>query len=410
MKISNIYASNIDDFLTMICVGKTDKDRRKDIGSHIIDMYHHMSLSFEIEEINILEAFFLKKISNHNILTLETIEGEELIDTSKFKEMHHEVVSLLKLLEVIKKDPDTPSFEGTEMLPLICLQKKIIVTFTGPSLSIILTPQPDNMLQEIYHFKNDESFDINHIRNNMDDFYNQCTLNLVNQFYKNFLNWGLSMDLLVDATIDQNYYSYVNRDTTELAEVFTPFGSLHFMGESVTNEILSKQINRTKEGFQSLPNIYKDKMYSETKLNFIISSSLYAFLEMYLALPNHFFLDMMDFKRVLISKDVDRLITGKYDIRLNSHETKLIKERDKIVENPTYKIEKYFFGFLGSEIKFSFSVSLEEISLFLQNYRNNILLDNIYGKNLKSFLVCDIVKILTEIETKAKMIHQILFS
>ena len=38
--------------------------------------------------------------------------------------MHHEVVSLLKLLEVIKKDPDTPSFEGTEMLPLICLQKK----------------------------------------------------------------------------------------------------------------------------------------------------------------------------------------------------------------------------------------------------------------------------------------------
>ena len=48
------------------------------------------------------------------------------------------------------------------------------MTFTGPSLSIILTPQPDNMLQEIYHFKNDESFDINHIRNNMDEFYNHA--------------------------------------------------------------------------------------------------------------------------------------------------------------------------------------------------------------------------------------------
>ena len=82
-------------------------------------------------------------------------------------------------------------------------------------------------------------------------------------------------------TIDQNYYSYVNRDTTELAE-----GLLHSVHYTLwrnlsQNEILSKQINRTKEGFQSLPNIYKDKMYSETKLNFINSSSLYAFLEMY---------------------------------------------------------------------------------------------------------------------------------
>ena len=85
----------------------------------------------------------------------------------------------------------------------------------------------------------------------------------------------------------------------------------------------------------------------------------------------------------------------------------MIKERDKIVENPTYKIEKIFLWIFRIRIKFSFLFSLEEISLFLQNYKNNILLDNIYGKNLKSFLVCDIVKILTEIETKAKMIHQI---
>ena len=407
MKIESVIHINLDELILAICAGKTDKERKKELGTHINDLYNHISISFYLKEVNIVEAMYLKIFSNDNILVLATIEQTDLIDKSRFKTMKTEVESLMKLIEIIQKDEDVgPSFKGTELLPAICLEKQMIVTFTGPALGFLFGPRPDMLIQNVYKYQKDEDFNAEEILNNLDPLMNQCIVNLINQTYKNMLTRELSIDLLVDATINGDYYDYINKNDRELSHVNTPFGSLHFLGENISTERLSKEIEEVKNGYRSLPKNMKNQIFKKTKLFFEVSTSYYAFLEMFLALPNHFFSDYTDPKILLNSNSFDFMVNHKYGVRITNHFSNLIKERNKIAEDPKFKIEKYFFTLLNTNIKFTLSLTLEEVSLILDSYKDNILSNNIYGKD-KGMLIVDVLRIIETIEEKAKLIYQL---
>ena len=408
MKVENITHINLDELIYAICTGKTDKERKKELGSHINDLYNHISISFYLKEVNIVEAMYLKIFSNDNILVLSTIEQTDLIDKTKFKSMKMEVESLMKLIEIIQKDEDVgSSYEGTELLPAICLVKEMVVTFTGPSLGFLFGPRPDSLLQNIYSFKNDMDFNPTYIFEHIDVLNNRLILNLINQTYKNMINRELSIDLLVDATINGDYYDYISLDQRELSHVNTPFGSLHFIGENISSEMLASEIDEVKKGYSLLPNNARNQIFAKTKLFFEISTSYYAFLEMFLALPNHFFSDYMDPKILLNSSSFNFMVHHKYNVRIHNHFSKLVQKRNEIAENPEFKLEKYFFSLLNTEMKFTLSLTLEEVSLVLNSYKDNIISNNIYGKN-ESFLVIDILRIIETVEKKAKLVYQLI--
>ena len=50
---------------------------------------------------------------------------------------------------------------------------------------------------------------------------------------------------------------------------------------------------------------------------------------------------------------------------------------------------------------------IQKVSLILNSYKDNIISNNIYGKN-KSFLVIDILRIIETVEEKAKLIYQLI--
>ena len=356
MKVENITHINLDELIYAICTGKTDKERKKELGSHINDLYNHISISFHLKEVNIVEAMYLKIFSNDNILVLSTIEQTDLIDKTKFKSMKMEVESLMKLIE------------GTELFPAICLVKEMVVTFTGPSLGFLFGPRPDSLLQNIYSFKNDTDFNPTYIFEHIDVLNNRLILNLINQTYKNMINRELSIDLLVD--INGDYYDYISLNQRELSHVNTPFGSLHFIGENISSEMLASEIDEVKKGYSLLPKNARNQIFKKTKLFFEISTSYYAFLEMFLALPNHFFSDYMDPKILLNSKSFNFMVLNKYNVRIHNHFSKLVQKRNEIAENPEFKLEKYFFSLLNTEMKFTLSLTLEEVSLILNSYKD----------------------------------------
>lgn len=408
MKIEKIAMENIEYLIESICEGKTNKDYRKELGSHINNLFNHISISFYMKEINIIEAMYLKIFSNDHFLSLATIKDSNLINESKFNRMYLDVQSMMKLIEIMQKDDTEFSYEYVELLPAICIQKEGIVTFTGSAIGFLLGAKPDLILQSIYQFKSDEEFQYQYIMDHLDVLENHLIKTLIEQTYKNMLNRELSIDLLVDSLINHKFYEYVSlKNELELSYVSTPFGSLHFLGEDINKDSLEKEISTVKSGYEILPKNQKNKIFSNTKLYFEVSSMYYVFLEMFLALPNRFFCDTLDPKILLYSNSFDFPVTRKFTLRIQKHHERLAEGRNEIANNKDFKIEKYFFTLLNTEMKFTLCLSLEDISLILNSYKDNIISNNIYGNNNEIF-IHDILKIIENIENKAKLIYQMI--
>ena len=99
MKITQVEYSNLEFLVNTICNGKTNKEHPKDLGSHINNIYNHVAITFFLEEVDIITAYYLKQFSHDNTVIIRTLVGDELIDIKdkEFRSLYDDIHSTLML-------------------------------------------------------------------------------------------------------------------------------------------------------------------------------------------------------------------------------------------------------------------------------------------------------------------------
>lgn len=405
MKINAVYINNIEKLYNAIAMGKTSPTLKKEIGRNITQLYNHISISFDLSGVNILESMFLKQICGDHLIPYYTTGETEAIDDKLYPEMRNACNKLMNLVDIIESDSDIEIPPGMEMFPAICIQKRLMVEFTGPNCGFLLGSQPDIFFKNVFHFQSNDDF-ILPMPDKKKDLEEKLSELFYNSFYKAIYDKFTYMDLLVDGTIKSEYYDYIGEEETLLSHVITPYGDVHFIGDA--SERIELDLEECKKIFTDVPLNFHDESFKQTTLFYEVKTSLYVFLEMFLALPSSFFSDHLDFK-IILSEFSDFVIPRieKYGIRIEKHFSRIIEEKQKIIENSEQKLEKYFFMLLNTKIVFTLKLSLDNISSDLCLYEKRIIEKDFYGSD-DSYLKLEILKIIEQIKNSSKIVYRFL--
>ena len=405
MKINDVKLNNIDLLYNAIAMGKQGKNFKKEIGRNINQLYNHISISFHLSEVNLLEAMYLKQICGDHMISFYTTSDTSVISEEKFPEMRSACNKMMSLIEVMEEDNDIEIAPSVELLPVICVQKNVIVEFHGANCGFLFGPQPVKFFSDVFHYETDEEFvtpmpeDDLHLKNVFSEIF-------FNQFYKMLYDKLSYVDLIVDGTIKSEFYDYLgDGDATMISHIQTPFGGVQFIGDGA--EKLEENILEAKKIFSDIPSVNHDESFKETRIYYEVKTSLYTFFEMFLSLPSSFFSDHLDFKIALSSRDFVIPNVEKYGIRTQKHFLRIIEELQKIIDSSDYKLEKYFFMLLNTKITFTMVLSLDNISSDLCLYERRIVENDYYGYG-DSYLKLEILKIIEEIKESSKIIYSYL--
>lgn len=407
MKINSVSYCNIDKVYKASIAGKTNQNFKKSVGANFYQLLNHASITFDISEVSVLEAFMMKQFCNGNTIQMETISDIDFINKDKFPASHKSASTLLTTLDAIDADDDIETKPGMCLLPTECIRKQMLVTLKGNSLGIILSSMPDSFFINAFKLKSVDEIpsvmpEIN------EGFENQVISTFMESFYKFMADRLTRVDLITDATINEEYYKYMdNTLSVTLSHVNTPYGIMNFLGDDADN--LPSQIPSCKKTFQNVSRLNHDELFKSTHLFYEVSCTFYTFLEMYLALPFNFFVDYQDLKILTKSKLIIPDGLSKYNVRINNRVSELIDELNMICTKEEYKLEKYNHILLNTKITFTMDVSFFDITNTLCYFEKDIVEGSIYG-NTNSYLVLELLKIIESIKDNSKTIFSVLNS
>lgn len=406
MKITQVEYSNLEFLINTICDGKTNKEHPKDLGTHINNIYNHVSITFFLEEVDIITAYYLKQFSHDNTVILKTLVGDELIDIKdkEFRSLYDDIHSTLKLTDIIAKDTDVDKKTYTELFPAICLYKSMTVTFTGSALGFLFGATPDVILREVYEIEKNENFNPEYIMENKDKLTNKLIITLMESTYKFIHRENIAIDLLADSAINQMYKEDkpINDSTCRLIDVTSITGYLLYKGEPVFYSF--DKSNRVLENCDTID------IMKKTMLSFSLKIPFYAYLEMFLYLPSEYFLDRTDVKVILAEDDYETAfmnIPEKYRIRLTNRFVDIISGIKNIMQIKD-SIQKYYFVPLTSSIRCSMKISLYDIANELDIYKTKIE-NGLYGDLEYNYLSKYVIDVLNQMMNYSKKIYKIYF-
>ena len=116
MIVSKVHYCNIDKLYEIIYIGKHNKEYKRDLSSNMNKMLSHVSITFEITDINIFSVFILKMLSNDNnmIISSSTVRMNEIDDD------HSKVIQDMNYLsDIISNDEDIEFKVNTFFLPTV---------------------------------------------------------------------------------------------------------------------------------------------------------------------------------------------------------------------------------------------------------------------------------------------------
>src|SRR5574344_294769 len=131
MKINEINYCNIDKVLKVISSGKNNQNYKKQNSENITNVLNHASISMDINEISIIEAFMLKQFASDSIFTFETNIDNSLIDKEKYPEYKEISENIFDLTNTMNNDEDIEYKPTALLFPSVCLTKHVLVIFTG---------------------------------------------------------------------------------------------------------------------------------------------------------------------------------------------------------------------------------------------------------------------------------------
>jgi hypothetical protein len=294
MIVKNVHFSNIDKLYEAIAIGKNNTQFNREVGKNMNKLMSHTAVSMIITDVSIFELFIMKMLSNSdNLITLSSSYDIELAGD----EYKKTVSDMAQLSDLISNDDDIDFTVGQFFLPSGCVIKDIIVSFTGNSLCSLFGVLPDLFFKNTFEIEKDSEFPS--FIPDYEKLENAVVEEFLKNFYKYMNNFVTNIDLVSDSYINANYYNYIddNRTNVSMSNIFTPYGNLSFFGD---NEDIEEQLQNCKVAFSDIPNDIRGLQFKSTELYFVVNSSFYAFLEMFLALPSKFFIDNQDVKTLFM--------------------------------------------------------------------------------------------------------------
>lgn len=406
MKITQVEYSNLEFLVNTICDGKTNKEHPKDLGPHINNIYNHVAITFFLEEVDIITAYYLKQFSHDNTVIIRTLVGDELIDIKdkEFRSLYDDIHSTLMLTDIIAKDNDVDKKSYIELFPAICLYKTMTVTFTGSALGFLFGATPDLMLREVYQIEKNDNFNAEYILENKDKLTDKLVITLMESTYKFIHRENIAVDLLADSAINQMYKEDrpINASTCRLIDVTSIAGYLYYKGEPIFYNF--DKTNRVLENVDTVD------LMKKTMLSFSLKIPFYAYLEMFLYLPSEYFLDRTDVKVILAEDDYETVymhIPEKYRTRLSNRFVEIITGIKNIMQVKD-SIQKYYFVPLTSSIRCSMKISLYDIANVIDIYKTKIE-NGMYGDLEYNYLSKYIIDVLNQMINYSKNIYKIYF-
>ncbi len=403
MKINEINYCNIDKVLKVISSGKNNQNYKKQNSESITNILNHVSISMDIDEISIIEAFMLKQFTGDRLFAFETNVDDVLVNKEKYPEYKEIVKTIFDVTSTMNNDEDIENKPTAVLFPSVCLTKHVLVTFTGETLYNIFSSVPDLFFDEMFsklHIEDErQSYPTELPSKNILD--NAVIEWFYKHFYK-FMNTKLaSINLFTDVTVKEEYYDVNDNNGVFISHVNTPYGIINFVnsdGDQIQHEVLNASRIFT------LDESIIEESFKNTIIYFEVKSTFYTFLEMFMKLPTRFFSDYEDIKILL--KDNEVIIPDGYDqytVRLNTIIEKLIVFRDNFVKENDRSIEKFNYILLNTPIKFTLQLSLDDIRSILYNYEKEVNEKNIYGDN--TFIKNEITSIIETINSNARIIY-----
>lgn len=413
MTVSRVSHSNIDELYEAILIAQNNPTYTKDMGDNLIVMLRNASITMDIKNASIFEAYMLKMFSNDQNLWIT----DRRIDVNGCGDKNSVIFkSVDQLAKSMLNDNDIEIKPAGVLFNTGNIKTDLTLTFTGVTLFNIISTLPDQFFKR-YNIQQakavgNENITVDNALSVTDvDFGEAFSNYIVNEFANHFWDFFKKsvsvIDVCSDSFINSNYYAFTstsNRDVV-LANIDTPYGSASFIRD---DENLQNSIAKCKEALKIIPDDRRALPYKLVNLSFVINCDFYTFLEMFLALPSSYFINKQDLK-LLFAKNTITFdhIYSTYKTRIATKLNDVMKVKAAASSDIKNTLIRYNSIPLLSSFKFTIKLNLNDIRNELLRYETYIR-EGAYSDECNDYLSYSILNIIEKIKTSSLQVYSIL--
>ena len=363
MKVLSVNTLNLDK-LYEVCTHQVNETINQKFGSDIFELYNNIEISFGLDNVTPIDAFFLKEMTSKTTDLVDIVLDYDNLDyDTNIRRYAKYINDILEDKSINDKEKwDYPYLYG----PACILKGKMGVSITGSSLVSILGDEPADFFLKAtsgtcanndsgpLSFKTD--FDVN--STNISAFLAKIFLDSFNRRMNNRFS---SIDELSDTGIHNHFVQH--EALTKLVSIRNPYLAIDIKNESPDkyNEDIAEYRRFMATSF------YKEIRKNNIKISeFEVScySNMSTLLELYMKLPKRFFTVVEDFRIPFSFREI--YIPSDYPEKVASTLTKRYEEMQSSIDTiKSSMYEKFSHVYLNSKISYTIKVSLEDINLYI---------------------------------------------
>lgn len=413
MIVSRVSHTNIDEIYEAILIAQNNPTYTKDMGENLISMLKNASITMDIKDASIFEAYMLKMFSNDQNIWI----SDRRVDINGCGEKNAYIFnSIDQLAKSMLNDTDIEIQPAGVLFSTGNIKTDLTITFTGVTLFNIISTLPDQFFKR-YNIQQakaagNENITVDNALSVTDVDLGEAFSNfIVNEFANHFWDFFKKsvsvIDVCADSFINSNYYAFASgskRDVV-LANIDTPFGSASFIRD---DDNLQESIDKCKDVFKKIPDDKRSLQYKLTTVSFVVKCDFYTFLEMFLYLPSSFFINKQDLKLIFAKNEITfDDIYSTYKIRIATKLNDVMKVKTEAASDIENTLIKYNSIPLLSSYNFTMRLSLDDIRTTILRYQAYIR-EGAYSDNCNDYISYSILKVLDEIMNKSLQIYKIL--
>lgn len=381
-----------------------DNGMTKDFGMNISILLSHIKITYIVSEISILDSVMLKRFCNGELIDLETSFDDNVINMTEFPITYRAMQSMFILTDQIDHDSDVTVKPGPLYFPAKCVEKKVMVTFTGHSILSLLGTINRGTQCIFIRCKMEQKKNPDRPKDEiMKDLLIQI---FYEEFYKFMSYKNQYIDVLTDSTLHYTYLEPIENDANlvHISHINSPFGVIKILNSTV--EKYNEYISNIKMNKSNITGI---DILKTTDIYLSCNSSFYTYLELFLYLPSGTILEHVDIKVLYSSSNlIIPSEMGKYTVRLTSIFKKMLSERENEGKKEKQKIslDKYNLILLNTKIQYTLKFNLDSISSIILTLKKEVE-NGKYG-DTNNYISKEILKMISDIIHFAKVAYQTL--
>jgi hypothetical protein len=390
MKVKKVSLLNIDDLYKAVLRKQNDQDYKfKHFAMNYPQLLSHMSISFELEEVSMIEYIFLKNyVRNTSPFKKDTEVNFEYLTTNYQKMMDSSIIPFYTL---IKNLNDEFRDKTTDMMtPLGFVLGSTTVVLSGEAITLVTGLDP---ILFFLQFKKtlditEELSQENLLHPEMEsELFGEKFINFViSNFFNNFYKFMLDKIMYIDPASDAyNHSFYLNKykNGATLASVRSYDFMINFL-ESDPSSIM-ETLNEFKVKHTLENNL---SVLESVKLEIGMNTDLLTFFTLYNALPLDRFTSIESFIAVNNSSNTIYATPAEYahqqyGRRCISRINVLKEDIKKFYSNTKEVLKQFSLTFGYAKIRYTIQISLLDYLLYIDNMKISHL-DNNEISNIES--------------------------